>query len=592
MKKKIANQKLLVLISIAFMVLFVGCTNDDYDFDNVDMTLGIGGERLSLPGNNSTADIVLEDLLNIEGSDLITTTADGDYMFGKDPVAVNPVTVTVNPITLLSDQSASKTIDINIPSAVLPFAGMVIKPSDYQITIEDQQTISLQDYEFNVPQEVKSLEYVGLGNNGVGLTLNLTIPEAIKKFDYIYVKLPQVLEMTCISKPAFFDTSTNTLRIENYTPSSTEQFKFSVTGLNVKTVGNDDYAELKDGKLRMHGKISFGYKIAELKVPSESTIHIGGEAMFEDLTVTSARGIFDPAINLQEAGSVQINSIPDFLLDDEVVVDLDNPQILLTVRSTMPLGGTVKAFLRSDTYQQGISLDTPGRIIQVKASPDGATETTTQILLCRHNPGVNTSDYQVIEIEELSELVTTLKEGMKIDFLIKEVKAVQETATILLGHEYRVGPSYHFSAPLAFGSKATIVYHKTFNDWNGDLKNFSLMKDAYIQMTGTAVNRLPANLELSVTPIGTDGQALTGLNVELIKKEVAGTKDAAQESPIEFKITDTTGTAARKLDGVKVRLKASSNENLRGVTLNKKTQTLKLKDMKVGVIGRLIYDAN
>ncbi len=581
-----------MLLIVVSMTMMMGCTNDDYDFDKVDLTLGIGGEKLSLPGNNSISNIVLDDLLNIEGSDLITTTATGDYMFRKAPESVNPVNVSVQPISLLQDQSAEKDIVINIPEEVKPFAGMVINLADYGIVIEDRQTISLQNYEFNVPAEVKSLEYVGLGDDGVALELNLTIPSAISKFDYIFVELPSVLEMTCVNMPEHFDAATNTLYIDNLTPTGSMKLQFKVTRMNVEKIDDDNYAVLEDGKLKMHGTINFGFKIAQLTVPSESTITIAGKAGFEDLTVTSARGIFDPKINLKEVGAVNITSIPSFLLDEEVVVDLDNPQIWLTVRSTMPLGGTIKSMLRSDTYQQGVLLDTPERTIKIKASPDGVTETETKVLICRHNPGVSTSDYQVIEVEELSNLITYLKEGMKIEFITQEVKAAQETSTILLGHEYHLTPSYLFEAPLAFGPNAAIVYNDSFKDWNGDLKDFSLASNAYINVTGIAENRIPANLLLEITPIGTDGQELTGLNVELIKNLVDGTTDAAKESPIEMKISESSANAIKNLDGIKLRLKASSNENLRGVTLNKTSQTLTLKDIKIDVIGKIIYDAN
>jgi hypothetical protein len=78
------------------------------------------------------------------------------------------------------------------------------------------------------------------------------------------------------------------------------------------------------------------------------------------------------------------------------------------------------------------------------------------------------------------------------------------------------------------------------------------------------------------------------LNVELIKKEVAGTKDGANESPIEAKIS---GDVSR-LDGIVLKLKANSNEQLRGVTLNKNSQTLLLKDVTAKLVGKIIYDAN
>ena len=95
---------------------------------------------------------------------------------------------------------------------------------------------------------------------------------------------------------------------------------------------------------------------------------------------------------------------------------------------------------------------------------------------------------------------------------------------------------------------------------------------------------------LDIIPLDVNGQELNSstINVDLIKKDVPGAKDAPQEAPIELKIS---GDISR-LDGVTLKLIATSNEQLRGVTLNKTTQTLLLKDVSAKLVGRIIYDAN
>jgi hypothetical protein len=191
-------------------------------------------------------------------------------------------------------------------------------------------------------------------------------------------------------------------------------------------------------------------------------------------------------------------------------------------------------------------------------------------------------------VPNLSELIEKLKEPMQIKFTVIEAKASQETATIKLGQNYTLAPKYRFECPLAFGNKAVIVYSDKENDWNKDIDKLNLANGAYVHMTGTAISKIPADMELILNPIDVNGNKLSAVTVDLIKKDVAGTKDAPKESPIEAKISGNIS----KLDGVELKLKAKSNEALRGVTLNKTTQTLKLNDLKVKLVGKVIYDAN
>ena len=124
------------------------------------------------------------------------------------------------------------------------------------------------------------------------------------------------------------------------------------------------------------------------------------------------------------------------------------------------------------------------------------------------------------------------------------------------------------------------------------MEKVSFKKDSYVNFTATAVNNIPADLELDVYPVDAEGRKLEELTVELVKKTALGSQGGAVESPLEIKIIDTTGNGLNKLDGISIALKASSNEEIRGVTLNSRKQALILKDAKIELIGKVIYDAN
>jgi hypothetical protein len=594
MKNKIINS---LLIAIGTSCLLAGCKDSDYDFDKIDYTLGFGSERLSLPDGNSTAEIILDDLLDIDGTDLISSTETGDYVFGKDPSSVSPEIVKVNPITLLNRRHDGSSVTLPVPQSVQALTGQELDVT--ALGMETSGRIAVFDYSFRSPEAIRSLEHIGISDDqqGTDVTLQLTMPAAVLSFAYIEIDLPDNLELTPPAQDAntTFDASRNVLRITDWSSTGNANRltqTFRLTGVKTGRLSDDDYALLQDGYFQLKGTVGLSAKVARLRVPATSEVQLAGTIDLGNLNITSARGVFDPDINLNTAGDVSITSLPDFLTDEKVVADIDNPQIWLTLHSTIPLNATLNVLLRSDTYPSGITFDTPGRSINLKASADGASETDTKVLFCRYNPGVDPGEYQVIEDENLSKLVTTLREGMKVEFVVTEAKAVQETGTVLLGHDYHVTPEYRFTAPLAFGPNAVIVYNKNFDGWNKDIDKLTLTPGAYIHMKGNAVNQIPADLEAEVTPIDVNGQPLNDVKVELIQKDIRGTATGTAVSPLELKLKDLSGEGIKKLDGVALKMKAASNEQLRGVTLNKTKQTLILKDISIELTGKVAYDAN
>lgn len=600
MKKLFKSHRLPMLTALSGSLLLLGCTNADYDFDKVDYTLGFGGEAITLPSNNSTKDILLDDLLDISTSDLITTEENGDYKLFKEPDnAIDPVEVNVDRIQLPVDNSQELSVGIdglpNIPDFIremypnpieLPFHQVIAGQSIDIPVLEANGAISLLEYEFDADPAIKELNYVEVGENGKGvdLILDLTVPEAIYEFGSLQIDLPDMLTMTCKSNPAAFNAQENKLLLTNVSPQNGQiQIVFNVTRINVKTIDENNFVKLENGKFMLKTTVELSASVTKLKIPKESNITVKGNARFDNIVITAARGIFDPEIDLDDVGTVNITSLPDFLTEEEVVADIDNPQIWLTIASTMPLGGTINAQLTSDTHPSPIKLAP----ITVAASVDGINPALTRIVICRHAPAGLTG-YTPMIVDNLSELIEKLKEPMEIKFTVTSAKAAQETATVKLGHKYTLVPEYKFECPLAFGDKAIIVYSEEEKDWNKDIDKLQLANGAYVHVTATAVNKIPADLVLEVTPLDKNGQTLSAVNIDLIKKDVAGTKDGAKESPIEIKIS---GDISR-LDGVTLKLKAKSNEQLRGVTLNKSSQTLKLKDLTAKLVGKVIYDAN
>lgn len=72
MKNDSNKSKMLVcLLSCGLLTLGTGCTDNDFDLSKIDTTIGIGGDELTLP-TNSTENIMLDDFLELNNSDLVS----------------------------------------------------------------------------------------------------------------------------------------------------------------------------------------------------------------------------------------------------------------------------------------------------------------------------------------------------------------------------------------------------------------------------------------------------------------------------------------------------------------------------------------
>ena len=584
MKKLFKTSKLFMLTAVCGSALLLGCTDADYDLDKVDYTLGLGSGQLTLPSNNSVI-VKLDDILNLGSTDLISIDANGDYRFEKDPEKVDPVTVKVDPINLSADNYQDYAFIFNLPNEVMDLPITTIDCSTLPQELQNMLTISKDvrkmDYVFTVPNEVKSLSYVAVGGeNGVSLKLNLTMPSLITKSE-ITLDLPDVLDI-----PQGVE-SGNIVRLTN--PSGANTIELIIKGIRIKqptSADDTDYAYIDNGEFKMKGNINLTLKINELNKPSTPTVDLNATVSVAAITITSATGVFKPTINVQQVGSTTITSLPDFLSDARVVADIDNPQIWLDITSNMPLGGIVEARLGSTSLNGFVTLTkAQGNALPIVANGQ------SQLVICRKAPE-GLSGYTPIIASNLSDIVHRLNEGMKITIDITSFEATQtEDVTILLGEPgYTLTPAYRFTAPLALGDEAVIIYNDNEGDWNKDIDKIQLSDGSKAILTANVKNGVPADIEINITPLDKNGQVLTALTITPIKNKVlAGVVDGE----IQYEIADTNGNGLKQLDGINYHLSvtAPSDATLKGKTLNKNQQII-LNNIKLQLNGKVVVDAN
>ena len=115
MKKKQMKASLLLVSLLTAGFLVTGCTNDDYDFDQIDATMGFGGGELEIPAS-STMNIPLSDILELEENGSVKIAANGDYLFQLTGTDASTASPKISPIHLMG-RSYNHTITLGTSSA-------------------------------------------------------------------------------------------------------------------------------------------------------------------------------------------------------------------------------------------------------------------------------------------------------------------------------------------------------------------------------------------------------------------------------------------------------------------------------------------
>ena len=592
MKKKQMKASLLLasLLTLGFSV--TGCTNDDYDFDQIDATMGFGSGELEIPAS-STMNIPLSDILELEEGGSVKIAANGDYLFqltGSDASSASPM---ISPIVLRGN-SYSNTLTLNANSAA---KGTRAAGSHLSFVSPMEQMFVYQGSDAAV-KSLKSAEVAGEIELKIILTLG-GLSSAITNINKVTLTLPGYLQISRVEGNGNGNPMVNgsKITVENVSTSSNLQLTIKAKKLDFEK--QDVYGRVaisNNGSIKMDGYFDLGIEANVTRVPT-SALTIGAYVNVNDITLKSATGIFDPEINISSLGDVTVTGVPDFLSEDGVRADLENPQIILSIQNDMDAAAKVSAKVISTKNGQNLAtVQLPEmNICKTTVAP------VTKICICRHKTAEQTAQYGAANVYEVSNLATLINQHIPDHVQITDVEAkadLSQEMTIEFGRYYHVVPSYEIYAPLAFAEDAVIEYADDFDGWNDDLDDLELSEGTYVRLTADAQNLVPATLIVEATPLGLEGTDISNLiEVNVKKGTVKASADGvtAVNSPLEIELREKEKGALQKLDGLsyKVRGKASHDgTTVTGINLNSKKHTLKLENIKVKLVGKVIGNFN
>lgn len=586
----------------------VSCTDSDYDLSNVDMTVGLGGGELKLPVSSSDV-IPLKEVLKFSDSEVVDTIEGGDYMFAKNGDAVSPAHPKIDRITVMKLNSQGFDFDLGsiLQKAIseqLPSSTKGMKRIPVNIT--ESKIVNTFEYGGPQPQEVEELKEAYITAR---MKLTIRFSENLKKLvgtvGEMKITLPTYMSFE--AEGSGFEKEGTSLVFKDISTSEDLSVAISINKLSMGTQPDElGKLESKDNYITMDGNLKLEAKITDvnpnLSGVDYSDCKITSELIINDdkpVTLDKVTGRFAPTIDLSNLGEANITGLPDFLTEGDVCIDLDNPQIALTLESDLTVGGELAGNIKYWRNGQEGSFSLP-ESIKLKASTENSGEmSVNRICICRDKSKVDPTMYdQVIETENIKDLLYP-KIIDKIAFSGAATADKNNVYTYELGKTYTVQPSYRLESPLAFGEDAKIVYTEKFEDWNKDIKDFDVTDGTCIVMEAVVENRIPVHLNVEAIPLGIDGSELPSnvIKVDIdadIKASPNGTDVATSDLHI---VLTPAKQGLKKLNGIKIKVSgaakdANGNNPVKGITLNARKHSLVLQNIRLSLKGKAVADLN
>lgn len=591
------TKRTLVGLLILSLVSTTSCIDNDYDLDkDIDLTITIGGDHLGFPTSN-TEEITLKKIFDLDDdSDIKADAVTGDYSLKKEGNG-EETNVTVDEVVISGSE-----INIESSSTTLTFTKPPVPVGTASADADDTSELNINKE--NVTEDVVSISNANTSSDltiKLSFSQNTTVTELYvnEGFEIIF---PEYLSVQF--KDGLLD---GYELIDNHTLKFKEQktvthanpisIPLTITAIDFAKLQEDNANKPADkkqglyerGKLRINddiiikGKASIDDK--DFGTEDEVVLDLITDVDMSDMQITEITGIVDPKIDDITIDNVTIDNLPDFLQDEKVVMDIDNPRILLTVTNTSPIDVTISGELqplKKDKTLDPVKFGEEYNAGQKVVVPGGARDYV--ITLARKK-----IDEKTVVVEDLNNLIETIPD--EIAFNNITAKAIQKEKDIALGKTYKVTTEYVFDAPLAFGENLNIIYKDTLDEWNEDIEDFEIKKaivkiDAknsiplamHLKATAVDVNKDPIN---EITAVVTDDKEITASN----GTNVVETKD------LEIVLTTTVDGAMKRLDGLILEVTATTG-GVTGVNLNEKTQTLKLDNIRIKVPGGVKVDLN
>ncbi|WP_289105318.1 hypothetical protein [uncultured Bacteroides sp.] len=587
MERKLKNHAVVGICALGLIGLNSCLKVDEtYDLDkDFDMTITVGGD-LTVPGS-STEKIVLGDLLDLEENSVIrVNNASGDYFLvqegDRNSTDVNVPGVDIN---MLGSFTGVEIEGIYVP----PFSS----GSNNEEEIAFKDNIDIDISRDGVTSDIKDITgadtyceaYLKFTKSGVDFNARLEEGYTLEFPDYIELESDD--KDWKVEGNKMILTKVGGLEIDEDTG-----IYFQITGVNFKDENgnkvNDAKFEYNDNEIdnssiKLSGAVKLdGDIFVSAKNSYGGNINLGANIHSENMIFRSVTAVVDPKVDI-EIDPIRIDDLPDFLSDNNVVLDLTDPRIYITLTNPSPVSVDVNATLKS--YKNNISQGTAAlKNINIPKNCEDYTICVNQI-----KEGQNVKkDTLFVKVENMSDLIKNIPDRIELTNVVTSV--VPEEVTIDLDSNYRIITDYKVDTPLQFGPDTRIEYTENMDGWDADLEDMEFNE---VVASMTVTNAIPLGVEITGEAIVIDNnndEEKPKIDVELNANIPAGSPESPVKQEVKFTITTQDGSI-KGLDGIKLTVKASASENTSTETLNE-NQYMQFENIKLGLKGGITMDLN
>lgn len=530
------NLKLL-FCSATVGLMVCSCFDDGYNLDDIDTTSRVDVKDLVIPINFDA--VKLSDIIKIEddsaikeisvnGKTIYAVSRTGD--FDSDPIYIEAPSA--DSPNLESKQAALVGTD---GIYVIPQTG-----NDFTFSCNNVDKSIIDIY--NV--KVTPLEFT--------IQLNTPTVSASAAYDNVKIQLPKGMEGTATN--GSYDTATGVWTLS----------ELPVTNGVAKAVLSVVYVDFtKNDFTFVNPKFEFNSNFSiidgELKVSGEnqpSLIDFSVDFSLGKLEVTSFSGKIKYEIEGMDIETVSLNDLPSFLKGEDTNIELANP--LICLQNTNPVAadkltfsaGLSLAALRDGVASNEISSDI--FTIGYDLGPNGMYNT----VLAQSKPDYvpeKFSNYNYVEFKGLGSILSGkgLPQAISVNAVNPQLPE-QTVSDFELGRTISgVHGSYELFAPLSFTDNTSIIYSDTKDGWNKDIEDLVIDR---LTLTATATNETPLDAQLTIYPLGVDGNRLSGVSLTSNQLKAGATAE----------LTFTLQGEIKNLDGVEffATVKAGSKETI------------------------------
>lgn len=609
--------KLVSFVLISASVMAVSCIDNNYDLNKeIDMTVSVGGAGLTIP-IGYTDSVKLNSIIDTASSGALILGDDDIYAISKsDDIETVDIEVARPTISDIAPEFEGVTVAFEKPTRTGSLDQCLVAyindASDFEIDEEvDAALKSLKQVYWNEPVTMTYMmqfdRFPGEAiRNGILLdNVEIQLPE------FILFAPEEGIENGLLKLSGRYDPNTNrpyTRELKVIGMDFTRLPGLTESGLVVEN--QRLFIDRSQTGITVGGFITTDPE-EEINPDALHEFRITPSVIVPNMEVSQVIGQFDPKIDdIDELVELELGDDLDFLKDDEVYLDIDNPMIRVALTNTVDVPVDMMLHISGEEINgspvSGSQVDIDLSGDNCLAPAENGTPVTTIYYITRKGmtpPADENPDAVVrnVIVDDLNNLIKRIPDNVRFDMTARVNQ--NDEHMVDLSRDLNISGSYDVEVPLAFDA-LNINYTDTIANLQEDISDFlEQAKKMELVIRGKLYNGIPLPLQLNSRALNSEGEEL---NLEQVSLEVyvngeqnglisAPEQDGeAAPSEIEIRIS-AEGDELRQLDMIEWNVAASKeaqqNPETDGSMALKGSQYLLFKELQA-TLKQLTLDLN